>query len=214
MKQKHFIRPGLVAAALLGATILGIHACGKREDWPCNEGRVKCLRVVEQSTGVPVEGAQVFLVQKNLTSVPEAGYNLVTDSYGNVEWDCSWAITDVCVEAGESYWDACGSGYTLNDDFLADGYYELRPKAFVRMNLIDTLPLNPELRVVAFSDYGDTYEAEGLVPSGYFAHIGVVGGVNSILRVKRFAHSDDFISSEALEVLVAPGDTIELNYFY
>jgi len=214
MKQKHFIRPGIVAAALLGATIMCIHACGKQEEWPCNEGRVKCLRVVEQSTGVPVVGAHVFLVQKTMSSVPEAGYNLVTDNYGNVEWDCSWAITDACVEAGEGYWDACGSGYTINDDFLADGYYELRPKAFVLVNIIDTLPLNPELRVVAFSDYGDTYEADGLVPQGYFAHLGVVGGLNSILRVKRFSHGDDFISSDVLEVHVPPNDTLEITYRY
>lgn len=214
MKQKHFIRPGIIAAATLGITILGIHACSKNDDWPCNEGRVKCLRVVEQSTGVPVVGAQVFLVQKTMNSVPQAAYNLVTDNYGNVEWDCSWAITDVCAEAGDGYWDACGSGYALNDDFLADGYYELRPKAFVRMNLIDTLPLNPELRVVAFSDYGDTYESEGLVPQGYYGHLGVVGGVNSILRVKRFANGDDFISSDMLEVQVPPGDTLELTYSY
>lgn len=214
MNQKHIIRPGIIAAAILGVTIIGIHACRRQEAWPCDNGRVKCLKVVEQQTGLAVPGARVFLVSKTSSSVPEAAYNLTTDVFGKVEWDCQWAVTDVCVEPGENYWDECGSGYTLNDDFLADGYYEVRPKAWVRINLIDTLPLNPELRVVAFSDFSDTYETEGLVPGGYFGHLGVVGGVPSILRIKHYMNGDDYVNSTMLELTVPPRDTVELNYTY
>jgi len=214
MKNKHFIRPGAMAGAILTITIIGMHACRGTEEWPCDEGQVKCLRVVELSSGIPVHDAKVYLTSKTVNSVPEAGYNLNTDVYGKAEWPCDWAVTDVCVEAGEQYWDVCGSGYTLQDDFLSDGYYELRPKAWVKIHLVDTVPLNPELRVVAFSDFNDTYEADGLVPSGYYAHLGVVGGVNAILRVKRFASGDEFISTDLLEVLVHPQDTLELTYRY
>ena len=214
MKNKHVIRPGVAAIGILAATILGMHACGKREEWPCDEGSVKCLRVVEQSSGIPVQNAMVYLTSKSVNSIPEAGYNLKTDRYGKVEWPCDWAITDVCSEAGDAYWDACGSGYTLQDDFLSDGYYELRPKAWVKIHLVDTLPLNPELRVVAFSDFNDTYEVEGSVPGGYFAHLGVIGGVNSVLRVKRFTNGDDYVSTDLMEVLVYPQDTLDLIYRY
>jgi hypothetical protein len=68
--------------------------------------------------------------------------------------------------------------------------------------------------VVAFSDFNDTFEADGLVPGGYYAHLGVVGGVNAILRVKRFTSGDEFISTDLLEVMVNPQDTLELTYRY
>jgi len=214
MKNKHVIRPGVIAAGILALTILGMHACRNREDWPCDEGESKCLRVVEAVSGIPVENAQVYLVSKPVNSVPQAGYNLTTDQYGMVKWSCDWAITDVCVEAGDAYWDACGSGYTVQDNFLSDGYYELNPKAWVKIHLVDTFPLNPELRVVAFSDFNDTYEAEGAVPGGYYAHLGVIGGVNTVLRVKRFTNGDDYVSSELMEVLVHSQDILNLIYRY
>ena len=214
MKKRRIFIPGISALLILLVCIASIHACRKRVHWACNESQSHCLRVVEQATGRPVEGAMVYLVSKTSSSVPEAAYNLTTDKYGMVEWDCSWAITDVCVEAGDGYWDQCGSGYSINDDFLADDYYELRPKAWVRLNIIDTLPLNSQWQVVAFSDFDDSYEAEGVVPGGYHDVLGLIGGVNSSLRIKRFDYSGNYISGELLELNVSPGDTTEITYCY
>jgi hypothetical protein len=214
MKKRRIFIPSIVAVTFLFLCIAAIHACRRRDEWPCDEEKTHGLSVVEQATGRPVEGAQVYLVSKTESSVPEAAYNLTTDKYGKVEWDCGWAITDVCVEAGEGYWDACGSGYSLRDDFLADNYYELRPKAWVRINLVDTLPFDTQCQVVAFSEFDDSYDSEGLVPGGYYDVLGVTGGVNSTLRVKRFDTMGNYLSSELLEVNVAPGETAEMTYFY
>ncbi len=213
MKKRRIFLPGIAAILVLLFCVAAIHAC-RRDKWPCGEEQAHVLSVVEQATGRPVEGAQVYLVSKTMSSVPEAAYNMTTDKYGKVEWDCSWAITDVCVEAGDRYWDVCGSGYSLRDDFLSDNYYELRPKAWVRINLVDTLPLNTQCQVIAFSDFDDSYDAEGLVPGGYYDVLGVVGGVNSTLRIKRFDTSGNYVTGEILEVNVAPGETAEMTYFY
>jgi hypothetical protein len=214
MRKRRIFFPSAVAIIILLVCVMVVNACRKRRDWSCNEEPTHCLRVVEQATGRPVEGASVYLVSKTNSSVPVAAYNLTTDVYGRVEWDCAWAITHVCAEAGDGYWDACGSGYSIQDDFLADNYYELKPKAWVQVNVVDTIPLNPELRIIAFSDYTDTFQSEGLIPGGYYGILGVVGGVNSTLRMKRFDYSGNYISGELLEVIAAPGDTVEVTYSY
>ena len=214
MRKRNIFLPSLMAISILMVCILTIHACHKREEWACADSRTRELRVVEQSTGRPVEGAIVYLMSKPKGSFPEAAYNLTTDQYGRIEWDCSWAITHVCTEAGDGYWDRCGSGYAVQDDFLDDGYYELKPKAWVRINLVDTLPLNEQIQVTAFSDYEDTWEAEGLVPGGYYDVLGIVGGVNSVVRIRAFDSDGDYVSGEMLEVFAAPGDTTEYTYYY
>jgi hypothetical protein len=214
MKKRKIFLPGLAAVIILLVCIVTIHACRKREEWSCNESRTLAMRVVEQATWRPVVGAKVYLVSKPNGSVPESAYNLTTDQYGRFEWDCSWAITHVCVEAGDAYWDECGSGYSIQDDFLSDDYYELRPKAWVRINFVDTLPYNPHLHVVAFSDFDDSFEAEGLVPQGYFDIMGIVGGVNSLLKIRSFNADGDYISSDVVEINAAAGDTAEYTYFY
>lgn len=214
MRKRNIFLPSLFAVSILLVCILTIHACSKRENWPCQESETHELRVVEQSTGRPVEGASVYLVSKPNGSVPEAAYNLTTDHYGRVEWDCSRAITHICADAGESYWDQCGSGYSTQDDFLVDGYYELRPKAWVHFNLVDSVPYNGNLQVAAFTDFDDSFEAEGLVPNGYYDVLGVVGGVNSILRIRCFDSDGDYVSGDMMEVFAAPGDTTEYTYFY
>jgi hypothetical protein len=212
MRKRKIFLPGLVAVCILLMCILTVHACRKQRDWSCGNEALTEMRVVEQSTGIPVEGAIAYLVSKPNGSVPIAAYNRSTDQYGRVEWDCSWAITHVCVEAGDAYWDQCGSGYSIQDDFLQDAYYELKPKSWVRMNLIDTLPSNPELRVVAFSDYDDSFEAEGLVPGGYTDVLGIVGGTHTSIRIRMFDVSGEYISSDIIEVNVSPGDTTEYTY--
>lgn len=214
MKRVKVFRPGIIAVVILVSTLLSMHACRKRESWPCDDEQEHCLRVVEQATGRPVEGATVYLMSKTVNSVPEAAYNLTTDKFGKVEWECSWAITDVCAEAGERYWDVCGQGYSINDQFLNDDYYELRPKAWVRVNVVDTFPLQPEIQVIAFTDYDDSYESVGIVPQGYFDVLGVVGGIHSMVRFKRFDLNSNFITGDFLEVNVTPGDTLELTYYH
>lgn len=214
MKKRKIFLPSLTALCILLACILAIHACRKKEEWPCAESQTHELRVVEQSTGRPIEGATVYLVSKPNGSVPEAAYNVITDQYGRVEWDCSWAVTHLCCEAGERYWDQCGSGYSIQDDFLNDGYYELKPKAWVKINVVDTVPHNPELQVIAFSDFDDSFQAEGLVPGGYYDVLGVVGGVNSIIRLRCFASDGDYVSGQMMEVTALPGDTVEYTHFY
>lgn len=214
MRKRNIFLPSVVAVSILLVCVLAIHACRKRDDWPCNDSQVNELRVVEQSSGRPVEGANVYLVSKPNGSVPEAAYNLTTDKYGRVEWDCSWAITHVCSDAGESYWDQCGSGYSIQDDFIVDGYYELKPKAWVHINVVDAEPLNSDLQVAAFSDFDDSFDAEGLVPGGYYDVLGVVGGVNSVLRFRCFDSDGDYVSVNILEVIASPGDTAEYTYYY
>jgi hypothetical protein len=97
---------------------------------------------------------------------------------------------------------------------LADDYYELRPKAWVRINLVDTMPYNPQIQVAAFSDFDDSFEAEGLVPEGYYDILGVVGGVNSTLKIRTFDADGDYISADVVEIHAAAGDTAECTYFY
>ena len=214
MRKRKIFLPGLAAVIILLVCIFTIHACRRREEWSCNESQLLAIRVVEQATGRPVAGARVYLVSKPNGSVPESAYNLTTDQYGRVEWDCSWAITHVCAEAGDAYWDECGSGYSIQDDFLSDDYYELRPKAWVRINLVDTMPYNPQIQVAAFTDFDDSFEAEGLVPQGYYDILGVVGGVNSMLKIRMFDADGDYISGDVVEIHAAAGDTAECTYFY
>jgi hypothetical protein len=214
MRKRNIFLPSLFAVGILLVCIVSIHACRRREDWPCEESRTNELRVVEQATGRPVEGASVYLVSKPNGSMPEAAYNETTDQYGRVEWECSHAITHICVDAGDGYWDQCGSGYSIQDDFLVDGYYELKPKAWVHVNVVDSFPYSNDLQVAAFTDFDDSFEAEGLVPGGYYDVLGVVGGVNSILRIRCFDSDGDYISSNMMEVFAAPGDTTEYTYFY
>jgi hypothetical protein len=214
MRKRNIFFPSLAAIFILLVCIVTVHACRKRVEWACSESRIREIRVVEQSTGRPIEGATVYLVSKPNGSVPEAAYNLTTDQYGRIEWECSWAITHLCSEAGEKYWDQCGSGYAIQDDFLADGYYELKPRAWVRINMVDTVPLSSHLQLAAFSDYDDSFDAEGLVPGGYYDVLGVVGGVNSTLRIRCFDADGDYVSGSMMEVFAAPGDTTEYTYFY
>ena len=214
MRKRKIFLPSILAISFLLVCILAIHACRKREEWPCADSPKHEIRVVEQSSGRPVEGASVYLVSKPQGSVPEAAYNLTTDQYGRAEWDCSWAITHVCSDAGDKYWDQCGSGYSIQDDFLIDGYYELKPKSWVRVNVVDAEPFNSDLQVAAFSDFDDSFEAEGLVPGGYYDILGVVGGVNSVLRFRCFDSDGEYISVNMTEVIVTPGDTSEYTYFY
>ncbi len=214
MRKRKIFLPSLVAVSVLLVCILAIHACRKREEWPCANSQTHEIRVVEQSSGRPVEGANVYLVSKPNGSVPEAAYNLTSDKYGRVEGDCAWAATHICCDAGENYWDQCGSGYSIQDDFLIDGYYELKPKAWVRINVVDAQPENSDLQVAAFSDFDDSFEAEGLVPGGYYDVLGVVGGVNTVLRFRCFDSDGDYISVNMMEVMSAPGDTAEYTYYY
>jgi hypothetical protein len=44
--------------------------------------------------------------------------------------------------------------------------------------------------------------------------LGLIGGVNSSLRIKRFDYSGNYISGELLELNVSPGDTTEITYSY
>jgi len=214
MRKRRIFLPGIVAIGALLSSIVAIHACRKKEDWPCEGSQDQSLQVVEQFTGRSVEGATAFLVSKPNGSVPEGAYNLTTDSYGRITWNCSWGVTHVCVEAGEAYWDVCGSGYSLQDDFLADGYYELKPKAWVHINFVDTLPLNPEIKVAAFTEYDDSYEAEGLIPGGFYDILGVVGSVHSAVRFRRFDIDGDYITGDLVEMNVPAGDTSEYTYKY
>jgi hypothetical protein len=77
---------------------------------------------------------------------------------------------------------------------------------------VDTVPLNPEVKVAAFTEYDDSYEAEGLIPGGYFDILGVVGSVNSPVRFRRFDLDGDYITSELVELHVPAGDTSEYTY--
>jgi hypothetical protein len=90
----------------------------------------------------------------------------------------------------------------------------LKPKAWLHINLVDSLPYNHNLQVAAFTDFDDSFEAEGLVPGGYYDVLGVVGGVNSILRIRCFDSDGDYVSGDMMEVFVALGDTTEYTYFY
>jgi hypothetical protein len=76
------------------------------------------------------------------------------------------------------------------------------------------VPYNGNLQVAAFTDFDDSFEAEGLVPNGYYDVLGVVGGVNSILRIRCFDSDGDYVSGDMMEVFAAPGDTTEYTYFY
>jgi hypothetical protein len=76
------------------------------------------------------------------------------------------------------------------------------------------VPYNEDFQVTAFTDFGDSFEADGLVPNGYFDVLGVVGGINAVVRMRCFDSDGDYVSGEMLEVLVAPGDTAEYTYFY
>jgi hypothetical protein len=189
----------------------------KKDDWPCDEGDTKTMQFVQYGTLAPIEGATVYLFSyENNSDTPSNIEIKTSDANGNVEWPCELAVSGYCAEA-DGCWDDCGYGYSMNKTWVADGIYELLPKAWVKVTVIDDVPLNPEHHVLVEPIRG--YANGEVMVSGFTEVIECVGNRNDFLYFfvcewTGQANEVSIIYTDSLDVLVSPLDTLEYTYHY
>ncbi len=188
----------------------------KKDDWPCDEGDTKTMQFVQYGTLAPIEGATVYLFSyENNSDTPSNIEIKTSDANGNVEWPCELAVSGYCAEA-DGCWDDCGYGYSMNMTWVADGIYELLPQAWVKVTVIDDLPLNPEHYVLVAPIRGSSTE---VMVSGFTELMQCVGNRNDYLYFGVSEWIDEgehwsILYTDSLEIQVSPLDTLEYTYHY
>ncbi len=190
-----------------------------KEEWPCNEGNTKCMQFVEYGTLDPIPGATVYLFSyENNSDTPSNIEIKTSDANGNVEWPCELAVSGYCAEA-DGCWDDCGYGYSMNMTWVADGIYELLPKAWMKVTVIDDEPLNPEHYVrVSYIRGGSLPDVVG---NGFTEIRQCIGNRHDFLNFYVSEWIDEegsgyytTVYKDSLDVLVSPLDTLEYTYHY
>lgn len=189
---------------------------GKDRDWPCDEGLTKSMRFVQYGTDIPIEGAQISLYSYSSSEeFPSQVEYRTTDSNGFVTWPCEQAVTDICGEA-EGYWDNCGYGYDMNMTWVADGVYELLPKAWAKVIVSDVEPLNEGFFVDVSFPNGGLAET---IPDNHPVIRDCVGNKEDFLKfyVRKWdAELEQYINlfHDSISINVAPFDTSEIFFNY
>lgn len=179
----------------------------------CDSETVLHMYFYDLNTQNPVDGAQVNLIQYQGNG-SQVVQQTVSNENGLVSWSCVLGINGIC-GSKEGYWDYCGSGHSLKDDKIKDHCYEMQPKAWVKLHVMDVEPYNSDVSLQWHSSHGDV---SGILESGphdYFMIMAVVGNSTEPMRVSKYYSSDEtpFIS-EDVNVVVAPNDTLDYTYNY
>ncbi len=220
MKKNNF----LLAIPPVGLALI-LYSCdddglfNRKEEWPCDDGATKCMQFVEYGTLSPIEGATVYLFSyENNSDTPSNVEIKTSDANGYVDWPCELAVSGYCAES-EGCWDDCGYGYSMNMTWVADGIYELLPKAWVKVTVIDDEPLNPEQYVLVEPIRGSS-NPEVMV-SGFTEVMQCVGNRHDFLNfyVSEWIDEEEggyysIVYKDSLDVLVSPLDTLEYTYHY
>jgi hypothetical protein len=214
MPQKNIVLLVILVTFLTGCKGDGLF--GDKKEWPCDKGQIKNMQFVQYGTLAPIEGAQVYLYSYAGSEETPSQIQLRTsDVNGRIEWPCEYAVTEICAEA-EDCWDECGYGYDMNMTWVADGVYEMLPKAWAIITVVDDEPLNPDQLVFIGYVYG------GSLPdplwNGHTVIRECVGNRQDVLKfyVKEWIEEDYYntIYQSSIDVLVQPLDTLTYVFHY
>ncbi len=203
MNSKHFV---YFALAIFGL------ACNDNES-PCEDGTIYTMFFHDLNSDTPVVGAEVWLMKDSGT-----GYSvlqqLTTDENGQVSWECDLGAENIDA-CKDGYYDECGSGTPISSGNLADYFYEMQPRAWLKVYVNDLEPYEPEIHVRVYSTRGNTSGAIEVTSHGYYSLIPVTGNSTEPLIVRKYLNTAEApISREDIQWVVPAGDTSVFTYNY
>jgi|GEM_PF-1872140 len=182
------------------------------EDDPCEEPEPH-MYFYDLNTRNPVEGVDVNIISYvgNGDRVVEKA---ITDANGYVEWSCVLSAEGIS-GCKEGYWDACETSSDLREVGVVNHIYEMLPKAWIYLQVIDVEPYDSDIRVLVRSSHGDTNGVLGLLEHGYFDILPVVGNSTEPLYFSKYYSGENvpFVREE-LTIVASAGDTLDYTYYY
>jgi hypothetical protein len=182
------------------------------EDDPCDKPEPH-MYFYDLNTRNPVEGVDVNIISYvgNGDRVVEKS---VTDGNGYVEWSCVLSAEAIS-GCKEGYWDACEVSSGLKEVGIVNHIYEMQPKAWVKLHIVDAEPFETNTYVQFRSSRGNVSGVLDWSEHEYYMIMAVVGNSTEPLFANKYHSGEEapFLNEELI-IVASPGDTLEYTYIF